>query len=98
MTLRQVLIGIGAVLLVIAVGCFAAGLTAPGVLVVAFEAAVLIAALVFERFRYQAPLDAPPGPGWERTDETFVDPSSGETLRVYFERATGKRAYVREKT
>ena len=40
-------------------------------------------------------LDAPPGPDWELTEERFVDPNSGETLAVWFHRASGERAYVR---
>jgi len=41
------------------------------------------------------PLDAPPGPDWVRTEERFVDPSSGETLEVWFHPGRGERAYVR---
>lgn len=41
------------------------------------------------------PLDAPPGPDWQKTDERFVDPSSGETLEVWFHPTSGERAYVR---
>jgi hypothetical protein len=41
------------------------------------------------------PLDAPPGPDWEPTNERFVDPSSGETLAVWFHPPSGERAYVR---
>ena len=41
------------------------------------------------------PLDAPPGPGWVKTEERFVDPSSGETLDVWFHPPSGERAYVR---
>ena len=40
-------------------------------------------------------LDAPPGPGWVRTEEWFIDPSSGETLDVWFHPPSGNRAYVR---
>lgn len=44
------------------------------------------------------PLDAPPGLGWELTDERFVDPSSGETLDVWFQPQSGERAYVRSRS
>ena len=43
----------------------------------------------------RSPLDAPPGPDWTRTDERFVDPTSGETLEVWFRASNGERAYVR---
>jgi hypothetical protein len=52
--------------------------------------------LLFRRGGYKRqPLDAPPGPDWEPTNERFVDPSSGETLAVWFHPPSGERAYVR---
>lgn len=35
------------------------------------------------------------GPGWERTEECFLDPTSGELLVVWHHSRTGERAYVR---
>ena len=56
----------------------------------------LIVWALFRRGGYKRqPLDAPPGPGWVRTEERFVDPSSGETLEVWFDPDSGERAYVR---
>ena len=43
----------------------------------------------------RSPLDAPPGPDWTQTGERFVDPTSGETLDVWFHARSGERAYVR---
>ena len=43
----------------------------------------------------RVPLDAPPGPDWVLTSERFVDPSSGETLAVWFDPKSGERVYVR---
>ena len=40
------------------------------------------------------PLDRPPGPDWQKTDERFVDPNSGKTLEVWFHPPSGERAYV----
>jgi hypothetical protein len=61
--------------------------------------AVALAVLIWFFFRNggykRRPLDAPPGPDWELTDERFVDPNSGETLAVWFHRSSGERAYVR---
>ena len=42
-------------------------------------------------------LDAPPGPDWQPTGERFVDPTSGETLDVWFQPRSGERAYVRSR-
>jgi hypothetical protein len=51
--------------------------------------------VLFERYRYKSALNAPPGPDWEATAEKFIDPSTGQPLTVYVQRATGKRAYVK---
>jgi hypothetical protein len=60
---------------------------------------VLLPMIVWALFRKggykRRPLDAPPGPGWVRTEERFADPTSGETLEVWFDPQSGKRAYVR---
>ena len=56
---------------------------------------VLIWALFRNGGYKRVPLDAPPGPGWQRTEERFVDPSTGEKLEVWFDPASGERAYVR---
>ena len=61
--------------------------------------AVLLPLIVWAIFRKggykRQPLDAPPGPGWVRTEERFADPSSGETLEVWFDPQSGERVYVR---
>jgi hypothetical protein len=45
---------------------------------------VLVWAL-FRRGGYKRrPLETPPGPGWELSEERFIDPRSGETLDVWF--------------
>jgi GT2 family glycosyltransferase len=35
-----------------------------------------------------------PQPGWERTNERFRDPASGEVMRVWVDPADGSRHYV----
>jgi hypothetical protein len=71
-----------------------------------------IVALAFERMRYHSEADErpsddparaggdPPGtrlpPSFRRTDEVFVDPSSGVTMRVGFDPSSGERRYVAE--
>jgi hypothetical protein len=55
--------------------------------------------LVFRTGGYKRqPLDAPPGPDWVRTEERFVDPTTGETLDVWFHQKSGERAYVRARS
>jgi hypothetical protein len=59
-------------------------------------ALIVLVWFLFRKGGYKRkPLDAPPGPGWVRTEERFVDPSSGENLEVWFDPSSGERAYVR---
>lgn len=93
--LRGIVTGIGAL-------CAVGGLTAliagevPSGVVALIWGAVLIGGTLFERVRYKRLESARPGPGWQPTDERFVDDATGSTVTVYIEPATGERAYVRE--
>ncbi len=71
-----------------------------------------VTAIAFERMRYRSEVDEPvmqppsraggdPAgaalpPGLRRTDERFLDPSTGVLMRVWFDPATGERRYVPE--
>jgi hypothetical protein len=73
-----------------------------------------VVAIAFERMRYHSEADEkpsddparaggdPPGtrlpPSFRRTDEVFVDPSSGVMMRVWFDPSSGERRYVAEGT
>jgi hypothetical protein len=69
---------------------------------VIWAGAIMLTVLAWALFRRggykRQPLDAPPGPDWVKTEERFVDPSSGETLDVWFHAARGERAYVRARS
>ena len=60
---------------------------------------LLVVVLIWALFRSggykRTPLERPPGPDWQQSDERFVDPSSGEVLEVWFQPNSGERAYVR---
>jgi hypothetical protein len=58
--------------------------------------AILILALLFERYIYKPIRPDPPGPGWDKTPERFADPRSGQTIVVYYNNRTGERRYVAE--
>jgi hypothetical protein len=62
-------------------------------------AVIIAVVLVWAFFRQggykREALAAPPGPDWIKTEERFVDPTSGETLDVWFDPKSGERAYVR---
>jgi hypothetical protein len=74
--------------------------------------AVLVVAVVLERQRYRSEESdrafEPVGPGggepggsleprFRATDERFVDPTSGHTMRVYVDPRTGERRYLAER-
>ncbi len=83
----------------------------PGFVSLIAVGAVGVIAAVWERTRYRS-LSAErrqetPGPGggepeqaleprFSRSDEVFVDPTSGRVMRVYVDRATGERRYRAE--
>jgi hypothetical protein len=73
---------------------------------------VLMVAALIERLRYRSeaaesswlplgpgggePTDAPMEPRFQRTEEAFVDPTSGRRMRVWLDRGTGERRYRAE--
>lgn len=93
--LRNVLMLISLVMLGGGIVCLLFHIPAPAYTLIIWGA-ILLAALVYERFRYK-PLELKlPGPGWERTSERFVDAESGKTVTVFLEPKTGERRYVEE--
>jgi hypothetical protein len=83
------------------------GLVLLGLLTAAFGV-IMIGVLAVERMRYHSaaaevpqtvgapggePTDAPIDARFRPTDEIFVDPTSGRTMRVYADPATGERRY-----
>jgi len=54
---------------------------------------IIAAAVLVERWRYRAGARASPDDGWQKTDERFVDPESGQTMRVLYNARTGERRY-----
>jgi hypothetical protein len=98
--LRKAILIVGAVLLTISVvGVLTGspGTTAAMIGPAAFGA-VLMAAVLVERYIYKPIGNEPPGPGWDKTAERFADPRSGKDVTVYFNPATGQRRYVAEGT
>ena len=57
--------------------------------------AVVVLLIVFEVRHYHPSVQRGHG-RWQKTDETFIDPTSGERMRVYFNPETGQRDYRRE--
>ena len=93
--LRKVLLGLG--LLALACGVFAIVVGgAPSSFVVVIWSVLLVAGLVFERFRYKALETTTPQGNWVRTTERFIDDETGAPVTVWLDPETGERKYVRE--
>jgi hypothetical protein len=92
--LRAMVLGLGAIAGVAGALLVGAGTRGAGIYLL-FVGAAIILGTVFERWRYR---HAPPPAGarWERTAERFVDPATGETMEVHYDRASGERRYLRE--
>jgi hypothetical protein len=90
MTLRNVILGICAVVVASAIVLFATGHVSG--LVFALQALVVIALLAFERSRYRPRINTGSG-RWLPTGEKFEDPTSGKTVEVFQNPATGEREY-----
>jgi hypothetical protein len=93
--LRVFVIIASGLLLVFALAATLMGQTRPAAVALVVWPALVLFAMLFERYRYKSALSAPPGPDWEPTAEKFIDPSTGHALTVYVQPSTGKRAYVR---
>lgn len=109
-TTRVIVAGLAGLMLVGGLVLISAGgaLSASGLWLVVGGAVVLIA-IAIERNRYRSEEaersfepggpggGEPPGrldPRFRRTDETFVDPTSGVPMRVFIDGSTGERRYV----
>ncbi len=93
--LRKGVIVVTAVALVVAIGLLTTGSASTVVLGVwlAFSAAVLLLAILFERGRYR-PTEA--GGPWVRSTERFQDPTTGRWVQVEYNPRTGERRYLDE--
>jgi hypothetical protein len=90
--LRTVVIAVAAILTCVGIGLKVCGVYAPGWQVLGLGVIVLIGTL-FERWRYRR-IEEPSNGHWQRTDEKFIDPSSGDPVEVMFDPRTGERRYV----
>jgi quinol-cytochrome oxidoreductase complex cytochrome b subunit len=91
--LRWAIFAVGCLALVIAIAA-ALGGSGPGWIQLAVLGVVLVAAVLFERWRYSHPERRRPDANWQATGERFIDPESGKRMEVFFDPETGKRKYV----
>jgi len=90
--LRKAILAYGVLAVIGAILLALAGIISGLVLYLLVNGAVVIAALVFERGRYR-PAVSPDGP-WQETAERFVDPTTGQLMKVRYNPQTGARDYV----
>jgi hypothetical protein len=90
--LRIFVIAVAAILVCVGVGLIACGVHVPGWQVLVIGTLILIGTL-FERWRYRHVVQ-PSNGQWQRTDERFLDPSTGDPVEVLFDPRTGERRYV----
>jgi hypothetical protein len=93
--LRSVLVLLSLAALGIGAFCLLVGADPPAYTLLIWGA-ILLAAIVYERFRYKPLANVTPGAGWQRTSERFVDPDSGRIVTVYVQPGSGERQYVEE--
>lgn len=93
--LRRAVLLAGVLMLLGGVVLLGAWHTGPGAQLALFGA-FLVIGIVAERVRYKPELTAPPGPAWRDTGERDV--RHGHAVAVWFDPATGERAYVRAET
>ena len=53
---------------------------------------IIAAAVLLERWRYRS-RDAAPDGDWQKTQERFIDPETGQPMQVFYNPRTGERRY-----
>ena len=91
--LRGIVIAGSLIVAAAGAGLAVSGLRGPGAYLLVLGIAVLLGTL-FERWRYH-PSDRPAA-RWQSTGERFEDPTTGETVEVFFDPATGERRYQKQ--
>jgi hypothetical protein len=91
--LKRVIIGYGVLAVAGAVVLASLGFGSPIVLYLFVNGLIVIAALLFERGRYRPSVTQGGGP-WQETAERFVDPTTGQLMKVRYNPQTGARDYV----
>ncbi|HLY05064.1 MAG TPA: hypothetical protein VKR31_04890 [Rhizomicrobium sp.] len=93
--LRSVLVFLALAAIALGALCLVTGHDPPAYTLLIWGA-ILLAAIVYERYRYKPLEQSAPRDGWQRTSERFVDPDTGKTVTVYLQPGSGERQYVEE--
>jgi hypothetical protein len=92
--LRSLLIGLGVLSLAGAAIALALGVI-PSALMLGAWGVILLVGTLYERIRYKPVLETRPKSA-VRTDERFIDETTGKPVTVYIDPVTGERSYVQE--
>jgi hypothetical protein len=90
--LRKAILAYGVLAIVGAIALALAGVGVGLVFYLFVNGAIVVAAVLFERGRYR-PTISPDGT-WQETSERFVDPTTGQLMKVRYNPQTGARDYV----
>ena len=90
--LRKAIMAYGVVAIIGAILLAIGGIITGLVVYLFVNGAIVLAALLFERGRYRPSVN-PDGP-WQETAERFVDPTTGQLMKVRYNPQTGARDYV----
>lgn len=90
--LKRLIIGYGVLAIAGAVVLAALKVGATIILYLFVNGAIVLGAILFERGRYRPRVT--PGGKWQETGERFVDPTTGQLMKVRYNPQTGARDYV----
>jgi len=93
--LRAVLIAVATIVACAGIALITHGARMPGWQALGIGLTVLFGTL-FERWRYRRS-EEPPNGHWQSTGKRFIDPSTGDSMQVFYDPRTGERRYVVEK-
>ena len=92
---RQWLIGASAIALALSLSLMlVANLYNPFTYYLVFITGIVFVGSLVERFRYKKLENKDPGPGWQETEERFIDPETKQCVTVFFNPTKGERRYV----
>jgi hypothetical protein len=90
--LRRLILVYGILAIIGAVALAAAGILTGLVFYLLVNGVIVVAALLFERGRYRPQVTE--GGRWQETGERFIDPSTGQLMKVRYNPQTGARQYL----
>lgn len=95
--LRLLIGAVGALLLALGLVLAASGglMVWPGIQLMILGSLGVVIAL-FEQLRYGPGRDAPHRPELRPTEERFIDPTTGQRMRVWIDPKSGERSYLPE--